>query len=106
MNRRVLTPVVFTGWLLGFAAVAEAGPPKPGLWDQWRGPTRDGRQKPDITAPGTAIGSATTFDISQSCAPGGSLRMVSTQEHSVRSSTRRGSPGRIASTCRSRSNAC
>lgn len=31
------------------------------------GPTRDGRQKPDLTAPGSAVGAATSFDITQTC---------------------------------------
>jgi subtilisin family serine protease len=31
------------------------------------GPTRDGRQKPDLVAPGTAIGSTTSFDIPHAC---------------------------------------
>lgn len=31
------------------------------------GPTRDGRQKPDLVAPGTAIGSTTCFDIAHTC---------------------------------------
>jgi subtilisin family serine protease len=31
------------------------------------GPTRDGRQKPDLVAPGTAVGSTTSFDIPHAC---------------------------------------
>ncbi len=31
------------------------------------GPTRDGRQKPDLAAPGIAIGSARSFDVALSC---------------------------------------
>jgi hypothetical protein len=33
------------------------------------GPTRDGRRKPDIAAPGSAIASTTTFDSSPTCPP-------------------------------------
>jgi len=36
------------------------------------GPTRDGRMKPDLTAPGEAILSATSFDIPVAC-PGGGI---------------------------------
>jgi subtilisin family serine protease len=35
------------------------------------GPTRDGRQKPDLVAPGTAVGSTTSFDITQTCPAAG-----------------------------------
>jgi subtilisin family serine protease len=35
------------------------------------GPTRDGRQKPEIAAPGIAIGSTTSFDIAQICPAAG-----------------------------------
>lgn len=35
------------------------------------GPTRDGRLKPDVAAPGTWIGSAQTNDVSTSCPPSG-----------------------------------
>jgi hypothetical protein len=36
-------------------------------WFSSPGPTRDGRQKPDITAPGAAIVSATSFDLARTC---------------------------------------
>jgi subtilisin family serine protease len=37
-------------------------------WFSSPGPTRDGRQKPDITGPGSAIVSATSFDVARACA--------------------------------------
>ncbi|HYM81477.1 MAG TPA: S8 family peptidase [Candidatus Limnocylindria bacterium] len=55
-NRSIAyNPVVTVGTLAGFSSP---------------GPTRDGRQKPEITAPGMGIGSTTTFDVGQVC-PGG-----------------------------------
>jgi subtilisin family serine protease len=37
------------------------------------GPTRDGREKPDITAPGVGIASTTSFDIARSCPSTGNV---------------------------------
>lgn len=53
------------------------------------GPTRDGRQKPEIAAPGVAIGSATTFDIAQSCpaAPNPSVLLPDGLNHQMMAGT-------------------
>lgn len=56
------------------------------------GPTRDGRQKPDIAAPGTAIGSATSFDIAQVCAAGGSLNLPDGMQHTMNQGTSMAAP--------------
>lgn len=47
------------------------------------GPTRDGRQKPDIAAPGVAITSARSFDISQSCPASGASTLIGDGLHHV-----------------------
>jgi subtilisin family serine protease len=56
------------------------------------GPTRDGRQKPDIAAPGTAIGSSTSFDIPQSCSPGGSTLLPDGLSHVMSQGTSMAAP--------------
>jgi subtilisin family serine protease len=56
------------------------------------GPTRDGRQKPDISAPGTAIASATSFDIAQVCAAGGSLNLGDGLQHTINQGTSMAAP--------------
>jgi subtilisin family serine protease len=56
------------------------------------GPTRDGRQKPDIAAPGTPIASATSFDIVQVCAAGGSVNINDGMNHTVNSGTSMAAP--------------
>ena len=56
------------------------------------GPTRDGRQKPDIAAPGTAIASATTFDVAQACAAAGSLNLGDGMQHTMNQGTSMAAP--------------
>ena len=56
------------------------------------GPTRDGRQKPDIAAPGAAIGSATSFDFAQACAPGGSTNLPDAMQHTMNQGTSMAAP--------------
>jgi subtilisin family serine protease len=56
------------------------------------GPTRDGRPKPDLAAPGTAIGSATTFDVPPSCAPAGSLNLPDGMRHTINQGTSMAAP--------------
>jgi subtilisin family serine protease len=56
--------------------------------------TRDGRQKPDLTAPGTAIGSTTSFDVSHPCPapPAGSEFLDDGMNHRMRSGTSLSAP--------------
>jgi subtilisin family serine protease len=56
------------------------------------GPTRDGRQKPEITAPGTAIASATSFDIVQNCVATGSLNLPDGMQHTINQGTSMAAP--------------
>ncbi len=56
------------------------------------GPTRDGRQKPDITAPGTPIASTTSFDSPVNCAAGGSLFINDGMNHVVNAGTSMAAP--------------
>ncbi len=56
------------------------------------GPTRDGRQKPDIAAPGAVIGSSTSFDIAQVCAATGSTRLNDAMMHIVNQGTSMAAP--------------
>lgn len=56
------------------------------------GPTRDGRQKPDIAAPGAAIASTTSFDIAQICAAGGSLNLADGLMHTMNQGTSMAAP--------------
>jgi subtilisin family serine protease len=58
------------------------------------GPTRDDRPKPDLAAPGSAIGSATTFDVAQAC-PGPSIPSTlldDGMQHSVNQGTSMAAP--------------
>jgi subtilisin family serine protease len=55
------------------------------------GPTRDGRQKPDIAAPGTAIGSVTSFDIAQVCTTPG-LNLNDAMQHTINQGTSMAAP--------------
>src|SRR6185503_5986183 len=58
------------------------------------GPTRDGRTKPDLVAPGTAIASATTFDIPHTCpgAPAGSELLADGMNHRMMGGTSMAAP--------------
>ncbi len=70
------------------------GAVNPGLLSPFSspGPTRDGRQKPDIAAPGSAIGSSTSFDIVQSCAAGGSTNLPDGLQHTMNQGTSMAAP--------------
>ncbi len=56
------------------------------------GPTRDGRQKPDITAPGAAIGSALSQDLSTVCPATSSTYLPDGQKHQVMQGTSMAAP--------------
>ena len=56
------------------------------------GPTRDGRQKPDIAAPGTAIGSTRSFDIAIACPAGASLNLNDGINHVINQGTSMAAP--------------
>jgi subtilisin family serine protease len=58
------------------------------------GPTRDGRLKPDLVAPGTAVGSATSFDLAHVCpaAPALSELLDDGMNHRVYSGTSLSAP--------------
>ncbi len=47
------------------------------------GPTRDGRQKPDIAAPGVAIISARSFDITINCPASGASTLIGDAGHHI-----------------------
>jgi subtilisin family serine protease len=51
------------------------------------GPTRDGRMKPDVTAPGCQIGSATSFDIPQVCSPATAYLLADDLRHTINQGT-------------------
>lgn len=70
------------------------GAVNPGLLSPFSspGPTRDGRQKPDIAAPGSAIGSATSFDFIQTCAAGGSTNLGDGMQHTINQGTSMAAP--------------
>lgn len=57
-----------------------------------RGPTRDGRLKPEIAAPGTAIGAARSLDIPVSCPPGNSQYLPDGMQHIVAAGTSYAAP--------------
>ena len=58
------------------------------------GPTRDGRTKPDLVAPGMAIASATTFDIPHTCpaAPAASELLADGVNHRMMAGTSMAAP--------------
>jgi subtilisin family serine protease len=58
------------------------------------GMTRDGRQKPDLVAPGIAIGSTTSFDVAHSCPapPTGSELLNDGMNHRMMSGTSMSAP--------------
>lgn len=56
------------------------------------GPTRDGRMKPDITAPGIAIGSTRSFDLVSACPPGLSAFLADGENHLVNAGTSMAAP--------------
>jgi hypothetical protein len=56
------------------------------------GPTRDGREKPDIASPGSVIGSALTQDLSTICSTGNSAMLPDGQKHQVMQGTSMASP--------------
>ena len=56
------------------------------------GPTRDGRQKPELSAPGTAIAAATSFDVAVSCGGGASPKLPDGMQHRVAQGTSLSAP--------------
>ena len=56
------------------------------------GPTRDGRQKPDIAAPGAVIGSTLTQDVNTACPAGNSSFLADGQQHQVMQGTSMAAP--------------
>ncbi|MBI5837877.1 MAG: S8 family serine peptidase [Candidatus Eisenbacteria bacterium] len=56
------------------------------------GPTRDGRQKPDIAAPGTAIGSTRSFDISFTCGASATTYLFDNSNHVINQGTSMAAP--------------
>ena len=56
------------------------------------GPTRDGRQKPDIAAPGSVIISTLTQDISPTCPTTGSTYIADSLQHQVMQGTSMAAP--------------
>jgi hypothetical protein len=56
------------------------------------GPTRDGRQKPDIAAPGSVIGSALSQDLSTACPTGYSTYLADDQKHQIMQGTSMAAP--------------
>ena len=56
------------------------------------GPTRDGRQKPELSAPGTAIAAATSFDPVVICGAGPSPKLGDGMQHRVAQGTSLSAP--------------
>jgi hypothetical protein len=56
------------------------------------GPTRDGRQKPDIAAPGIAIGSTRSFDVAGTCPPSGASTLLDGGNHVINAGTSMAAP--------------
>jgi hypothetical protein len=56
------------------------------------GPTRDGRQKPDITAPGTPIASAISMDFANACGAGAQLHINDGLNHTINQGTSMAAP--------------
>jgi len=56
------------------------------------GPTRDGRQKPDIAAPGCEIASATSFDVPVVCAPASAFHLSDGMQHTINEGTSMSAP--------------
>ncbi len=54
--------------------------------------TRDGRQKPDIAAPGSAIASAQTFDVAVACPGSASVLMPDGNKHAMNQGTSMAAP--------------
>jgi subtilisin family serine protease len=69
-------PTLQVGMLAGFSAP---------------GPTRDGRQKPDLVAPGISIGSTTTFDVTAQC-PANYYLLNDGMQHVINEGTSMSSP--------------
>lgn len=89
--------VTRTGWTsCNGVAGSYTGTPAVGNLAQFSspGPTRDGRQKPELTAPGTAIGSATSFDVAHVCPapPAGSELLNDAMNHRMLAGTSMSAP--------------
>lgn len=80
----------------GGRSVSFTGTPAVGLLATFSsmGPTRDGRQKPDIAAPGVAIGSTRSFDIAMTCpaSPGVSAALNDNMNHIANAGTSMAAP--------------
>src|SRR5258708_25649072 len=62
------------------------------------GPTRDGRNKPDIAAPGVEIASTTSFDTNPQCTPASAWNLDDGMMHSINQGTSMSSP-HVAGAC-------
>jgi subtilisin family serine protease len=78
----------------GHPAVSFTPSTNPGLLSPFSspGPTRDGRQKPDIAAPGSAIGSTRTFDVTGGCPAGLSTLLPDGMTHLIAEGTSMAAP--------------
>ena len=56
------------------------------------GPTRDGRPKPDIAAPGCEIASATSFDVPVVCSPASAFHLSDGMQHTINQGTSMSAP--------------
>src|SRR5258708_26719847 len=62
------------------------------------GPTRDGRNKPDLTAPGVESASTTSFDTNPQCAPAYAWNLDDGMMHTINQGTSMSSP-HVAGAC-------
>ena len=62
------------------------------------GPTRDGRNKPDLAAPGVEIASTTSFDTNPQCAPAYAWNLDDGMMHTINQGTSMSSP-HVAGAC-------
>jgi hypothetical protein len=78
----------------GVPGIGFGGTPPVGNLAQFSsmGPTRDGRQKPDIAAPGIAIGSTRSFDIAIACPAGASTNLNDGINHVINAGTSMAAP--------------
>jgi subtilisin family serine protease len=87
--------VTKTGWIdCGGRNVGYAVPPTLGDIADFSspGPTRDGREKPDLAAPGMGIGSATTFDVAVTCPGTASGLLNDGMQHQIYEGTSMAAP--------------
>jgi subtilisin family serine protease len=87
--------VTKTSWIdCGGRNVGYVSPPAIGAIAPFSspGPTRDGRQKPDIAAPGMGIGSTTSFDIAQVCPGTATNKLNDNMQHNIIEGTSMAAP--------------